>query len=185
MSALLLAVGAMRMAPVPRVSRANQTNLIGAAGESYVAAELSRAGWLATVTLKNAPGIDVLAFQPPPGRRSVAIQTKTTVGGSWVLRTPRSDFEHRDDTYFVLVRLRAAKDRPSFYVVPAVVMDRIVSWHRNDFVARNDRAPSMNTINASWITHFEEAWHLLEGPSPAGDLLDERYRHSSNAGPNT
>jgi hypothetical protein len=166
----------MRMAHVPRVSRANQTNLIGAAGEYYVAAELSRSGWLATVTLKNAPGIDVLAFKPPPGRRSVAIQTKTTVGGSWVLRTPRSDFEHRDDTYFVLVRLRAERDRPNFYVVPAALMDQIVSWHRNDFVTRNDRAPSMNTINASWITQFEEAWHLLEDPSAAKDLLDERYR---------
>ena len=93
-----------------------------------------------------------------------------------MLRTPRSDFEHRDDTYFVLVRLRAAKDRPSFYVVPAVVMDRIVSWHRNDFVTRNDRAPTMNTINASWITDFEEAWHLLEDTSPAEGLLDERYQ---------
>lgn len=159
-----------------RVSRAHQTNLIGAAGEYYVAAELSRAGWLATVTLKNSPGIDVLAFQPPPGRRSVAIQTKTTIGGSWVLRTPTSEFEHRDDTYFVLVRLRAEKDRPNFYVVPAVLMDRIVSWHRDDFVARNARAPSMNTINASWIPRFEEAWDLLEDPSPAEDLLDKRYR---------
>ena len=93
-----------------------------------------------------------------------------------MLRTPSSDFEHRDDTYFVLVRLRGERDRPTFYVVPAVVMDRIVSWHRNDFVARNARAPSMNTINASWVTHFEEAWHLLEDPSRAEELLDERYR---------
>ena len=164
------------MPRVARESRARQTNLIGAAGEYYVAAELSRSGWLATVTLKNAPGIDVLAFQSPPGRRSVAIQTKTTFGGSWVLRTPRADSEHRDDTYFVLVRLRAEKERPNFYVIPAAVMDRVVSWHRNDFIAKNDRAPSMNTINASWIPRFEETWHLLDDPSPAEDLLDERYR---------
>ena len=32
------------------------TGLTGAAGEYYVAAELSRRGWLATVTIKNAPG---------------------------------------------------------------------------------------------------------------------------------
>jgi len=34
--------------------------LTGAAGEYYVAAELSCLGWLATVTIKNAPGTDVL-----------------------------------------------------------------------------------------------------------------------------
>jgi integrase len=38
-----------------------KTGLTGAAGEYYVAAELSLRDWLATVTIKNAPGTDVLA----------------------------------------------------------------------------------------------------------------------------
>ncbi|HSI36145.1 MAG TPA: hypothetical protein VK986_21355, partial [Tepidisphaeraceae bacterium] len=37
------------------------TGLTGAAGEYHVAAELSRRGRLATVTIKNSPGTDVLA----------------------------------------------------------------------------------------------------------------------------
>ena len=60
----------MTTARVAREARAHQTNLIGAAGEYYVAAELSRSGWLATVTLKNARGIDVLGFQSPRDVRS-------------------------------------------------------------------------------------------------------------------
>ena len=51
------------------------TGLTGAAGEYYVAAELSRRSWLATVTIKNSPGTDVLA-QRLDRRRLVAIQTK-------------------------------------------------------------------------------------------------------------
>ena len=35
-------------------ARRPHTGLTGAAGEYYVAAELSRRGWLATVTIKNA-----------------------------------------------------------------------------------------------------------------------------------
>jgi hypothetical protein len=53
--------------------------LIGAAGEYYVAAELSRRGWLATVTVKNAPGTDVLAQRADTGRM-FAVQTKTASG---------------------------------------------------------------------------------------------------------
>ena len=57
------------------------TGLTGAAGEYYVAAELSRRGWLATVTIKNAPGTAVLA-QNPITKLTVAIQTKTSSGGT-------------------------------------------------------------------------------------------------------
>lgn len=51
-------------------------NLAGAAGEYLVASHLSALGWQATVTLKNAPGTDILAQHPDDGLL-VAIQTKT------------------------------------------------------------------------------------------------------------
>ena len=40
------------------------SNDVGVAGEYLVAAQLTLRGWLATVTLKNSPGIDVLAQFP-------------------------------------------------------------------------------------------------------------------------
>jgi hypothetical protein len=54
--------------------------LIGAAGEYFVVAELSLRGWLATVTIKNSPGIDVLARHSETGTL-VALQTKTAGAG--------------------------------------------------------------------------------------------------------
>jgi hypothetical protein len=73
------------------------TGLTGAAGEYYVAAELSRRGWLATVTIKNSPGTDVLAQRLGTGR-VVSIQVKTAGFGNrsslllvfHVRRQPRS-----------------------------------------------------------------------------------------------
>jgi hypothetical protein len=159
-------------------NRVSQTNLIGAAGEYYVAAELSRAGWLATVTIKNSPGLDVLAVEPPPGDKSVAIQVKTTTKGHWVLPTPRPDGERRPDEFFVLVQIRGDQERPDFFVVPAELMDRVVSWHRNEFVIRRGRSPSMNTIRPSWIAQFREAWNVLRDASGAEELLESNYRSS-------
>ncbi len=51
-------------------------NITGVAGEYFVAAELSRRGWIATLTLKNTPHIDVIATKPD-GSWSVNIQVKT------------------------------------------------------------------------------------------------------------
>jgi hypothetical protein len=158
------------------VSRASQTNLIGAAGEYYVAAELSRAGWLATVTVKNSPGLDVLAVEPPPGDKSVAIQVKTTTKGHWVVPTPRPDGQRRPDEFFVLVRIRSGQERPDFYVVPAELMDRVVRWHRSEFETRHGRSRSMNTVNHRRIAQFREAWTLLRDASGAEELLEDNYR---------
>jgi hypothetical protein len=51
-------------------------NITGVAGEYFVAAELSRRGWIATVTLKNTPNIDLIATTLD-GLRSINIQVKT------------------------------------------------------------------------------------------------------------
>jgi hypothetical protein len=156
--------------------RSAQTNLIGAAGEYYVAAELSRAGWLATMTIKNSPDVDVLAVEPPPGRRSVVIQVKTTTKSHWVLRTPPQESERRPDEFFVLVRIKGERERPDFYVVPAWLMDRVVRWHRTEFEHRQKRSPSVNTVRRGWIAQFHEAWHLLRDDSQAEALLEDTYR---------
>src|SRR3989338_10852197 len=51
-------------------------NITGVAGEYFVAAELSKRGWIATLTLKNTPNIDVIATTPD-GSRNLNIQVKT------------------------------------------------------------------------------------------------------------
>src|SRR5512132_4098382 len=94
------------------------TSLTSAAGEYYVAAELSRRGWLATVTVKNAPGTDVLA-QDPETKRTVAIQTKTSSGGIKFTLGERDERTYSQDPgWVVLVGLAGELERPSFYVVP-------------------------------------------------------------------
>ncbi len=52
-----------------------RTGPIGAAGEYHVAVQLSQRNWLATITIKNSPGTDVLAQHVETGV-VVAIQTR-------------------------------------------------------------------------------------------------------------
>ena len=59
--------------------------LSGVAGEYYVAAELSRNGYLAAITLRNSDRIDILASDVH-AKKQLAIQVKTTQGkNTWIL----------------------------------------------------------------------------------------------------
>jgi hypothetical protein len=62
------------------------TGLSGVAGEYLVAAELSRRGYIASITLRNTRGVDILASNAD-ATRSVGIQVKTNQRSSpsWLL----------------------------------------------------------------------------------------------------
>ena len=62
------------------------TGLSGVAGKYLVAAELSRRGYIVSITLRNTRGIDILASNAD-ATRSVGIQVKTNQRSSrsWVL----------------------------------------------------------------------------------------------------
>ena len=47
--------------------------LVGVAGEYFVAAELSRRGYIASISMRNTKGIDIIATNAS-GKRSVTIQ---------------------------------------------------------------------------------------------------------------
>jgi hypothetical protein len=92
------------------------TTLSGIAGEYFVAAELSRRGYVASLTLRNTRGIDILV-STPDASRSVGIQVKTKQGrgAEWVL----TDKVERlaDNLVFVFVVLNDDQP-PDYYIVP-------------------------------------------------------------------
>jgi hypothetical protein len=159
---------------------ARATGLTGAAGEYYIAAELSRRDWLATVTIKNSPGTDVLA-QRRGGARLVAIQAKTSWGTSWQLGTKDERPSSRNTEWYVLVSLRGEFERPSFYVVPRNVMAALVYLEHQDWLldkghihgrARGVRNENeRRTIRARWIEGYHEQWDLLDGSANSAPFL--------------
>ncbi len=106
--------------------------LTGVAGEYFVAAELSRRGFVATLTLRNTRGIDILASNAD-ATKSVGIQVKTSQGTrpDWILNA-KAEMDVAENLFYVFVRL-PAQGEPAFYVVPrpvvaAQVRDAHTKW---------------------------------------------------------
>jgi hypothetical protein len=162
------------------------TGLTGATGEYYVAAELSRRQWLATVTIKNSPGTDVLA-QRLDRRRIVAVQTKTASPGSKWFRLGAKDEDpgERDNEWYVFIALRGIAERPSFYVVPRHHAAAIVYLEHQDWLrslghlqkparsgaVRNDSMT--RSIWPKWVMGYLERWDLLDESAWEAPFLGE------------
>lgn len=104
--------------------------LSGTSGEYFVAAELSRHGYIASVTLKNTKGIDVLVSNEN-ATKTLGIQVKTNQGErkAWLLNEKAEDF-YANNLYYVFVNLRGDK-QPLFYIVPSkIVSDQIKLSHK-------------------------------------------------------
>jgi hypothetical protein len=159
------------------------TGLTGAAGEYYVAAELSLRGWLATVTIKNAPGTDVLARHLDSGR-VLTIQTKTaSVGNKFTLGEKDERPAQSDNEWYILVALDAVGRRPSFYLVPRNVVSAFLYADHRRWLARlsPSGAPHKDTsrraIVRPTVEGYRERWDLLSLPTDDVPLLlDEAAR---------
>ncbi|WP_082374067.1 hypothetical protein [Ardenticatena maritima] len=106
--------------------------LTGVAGEYFVAAELSRLGYVASITLRNTRGIDILVSNAT-ATRQVAIQVKTNQKSKpeWVLNKKVETF-YSDNLFYVFVNLKSPNERPDFYIVPSKVVANFVRTdHQN------------------------------------------------------
>ena len=106
-------------------------NLTGVAGEHFAAAELTRRGFLVTLTRGNAPGVDLLAYHPET-QRTVAIQVKTALGskqkrGHWIMNQKDEDQESVRSQVFIFVYLPKELEQPPEYtVVPSTTVAQII-----------------------------------------------------------
>lgn len=105
--------------------------LVGIAGEYFVAGELSRRGYIASITLRNTMGVDILASSQDAVWQ-VAIQVKTNHHDKpeWIL-TAKAESDHAENLFYIFVNLKGEGLRPDFYVVPStVVAEYTHSTHR-------------------------------------------------------
>ena len=140
--------------------------LSGNAGEYYVCAELSRRGFQATLTLRNAEGVDILATRLNSGR-AITIQVKTTQGKKpqWVL-SEKSEHHHSADFFYVFVRLEEVGTRPIFHIVPSdAVAKEIKRIHKEWLEGSKKDGSSRKDTSMRRFEDFEgkylEQWGIL------------------------
>ena len=143
-----------------------ESTLVGVAGEYFVAAELSLRGCLASITLRNSRGIDIIASSPD-ATRSVSIQVKTSSGGKpkWLL-TKKSECFSAENHFYVLVLLRGIGTRPDFYVVPSDVVAHYIRDSHRDWLAgtKTDGSPRKDSSMRNFCDpdgEYKEAWERL------------------------
>lgn len=131
----------------PQPQGRNSRITTGIAGEFLVAGELSKRGWIATLTAKNTPHVDVLAARPS-GDVHARIQVKT--------RSPAYAYAHRvgkrfamdgERDFVVLVDLGEEADAPSYWIIPAGEANRLIT------------AEQLRTKD---VAKFENCWDLLD-----------------------
>ena len=145
-----------------------ESTLAGVAGEYYVAAELTLRGYIASITLRNSRGVDIIASNSEASK-SVSIQVKTSNSSKpkWILSQKNENFASDSENHFyVFVALHQLTERPDFYVVPSkIVAESIRSSHANwlsgkkkDDTQRKDSSIRNFTDDEG---KYKEAWDLL------------------------
>src|ERR1700678_3801987 len=93
--------------------------LAGVAGEYCVAAELTTRGHIASISLRNTSGIDILATNEE-ATRSITIQCKTNqlAQKMWILNEKSETFVS-DNHFNIFVALGNVLARPFYHIVPS------------------------------------------------------------------
>lgn len=102
------------------------TGLSGLAGEYFVAAELSRKGYMASIMLRNNKGIDILAANSTAAA-TAAIQVKTNQGyqKSWILNKKCEEFIE-PNFFYIFVNLETASSYPEFHIIPGKIIANFI-----------------------------------------------------------
>jgi len=140
--------------------------LVGVSGEYFVAAELSRLGYVASVTLRNTRGMDVLATNADASR-SVGIQVKSNRGKkkNWMLNEKAESY-HSQTLFYVFVNLNGRNERPAYHIVPSKIVADFVKESHSEWLNKTNKAgkPHKNTSIRHFIDNqnkYLEKWELL------------------------
>ena len=143
------------------------TGLSGVAGEYFVAGELSRRGYIASITLRNTRGIDILAANSD-ATKSVGIQVKTNQGSAkqWILNQ-KVEQGMATNLFFVFVNLNNGQTAPSYHIVLSqFVADDIRTSHANWLAGKKrdggERKDTPMRVFRDSANQFLDRWDLLD-----------------------
>ena len=134
--------------------------LAGVAGVHLVAAELSRLGYIASITLRNTRGIDILASSTDASRQA-GIQVKARQANirAWILNDRAEDYFARK-LFYVFVNLKGTGNGPEFHVVPSRVVANFIKHSHRKWLRRRGRGGRQHKDNATRIFKDPEGRYL-------------------------
>lgn len=143
-----------------------EPNLSGVSGQYLVAAELSRRGLIASPTLRNTRGVDVLAANSK-GTKTVSIQVKTNQGSNqeWLLSKSAEELVS-PTLFYVFVNLNGHGNPATFHVVESKTVAGFIRRSHTRWLSKSKRDGTAR-VNTSmrkfddWDKRYLDAWHRL------------------------
>ena len=155
--------------------------LSGVAGVYFVAAEMSRLGLIALVTVRNTKGVDILASSDD-AQRFVGVEVKTVQGSrtEWLISKGVEELKDAANRVFVFVALNE-RGSPSYYIVPGhdvavYAMTSHQKWLAGAAAGRERADGSMRKFRIERPEKYHNKWELLGlgsgalAPSTTADL---------------
>jgi hypothetical protein len=140
--------------------------LSGVAGEYFVAAELSRRGCIASITLRNSRCIDIIAANQL-GTRSVSIQVKTNQQAykEWLLGK-QAEIARGANYFYVFVNLNGLDGAPEYHVAESGIVAAECKRLHLEWLSSPKRDGSPRKDTAMRVFRDPEnkylgAWHRL------------------------
>ena len=133
--------------------------LSGVSGEYHVAAELSRRGSLAAITLRNSENIDILVSNIQ-GDKLFSIQAKTTQNKrKWIL-SKKIEEEKSENKFYIFVNIpNEIDEKPEFFIIESKKLSvKIKLGHKNwlESLGKNDKIRKDSDVRQFDPIHFEK-----------------------------
>ena len=142
------------------------TGITGIAGEYFVAAELSRRGFMASITLRNNDSIDIHASKLS-SNKIFAIQVKTSQSGNrfWPLSKKAENLK-AENLFYVFVSFKGMLERPDFFIVPSTIVAETVKGEHETWLktpGKKGQAHNDNSLRKFFDKEglYLEKWDLL------------------------
>jgi hypothetical protein len=140
--------------------------LTGVAGEYFVAAELTRRGYIASITLRNTRGVDILCSNMDASR-SVGIQVKTSrySNRDWMLNKKAENY-FADNLFYVFVNLNDNKKEPEYFIVPSETVASYIreshsTWLKTPGRKGQDHKDTTMRRFKDFEEKYKDRWEIL------------------------
>ena len=139
--------------------------LSGIAGEYFVAAELSRRGFLAAITLRNSDGVDILANSLETNNQ-ICFQIKTSQKKrKWPL-SEKVEKDKSPNKIYVFVNLIDQNSLPEYFLIDAVSLSEIIETGHKKWLSTPNKKGGIH--NDTKIREFSDVngkykdnWQIL------------------------
>lgn len=139
----------------------------GVSGEYFVAAELSRRGYMCSITLKNTKGIDVLVSNDNSNKLlGVQVKTNNSNRKAWVLNKKAEEISE-DNFVYVFTNLKELGQLPDYYIVPSKIVAEYIKKEHHDWLKTPGKSGQAHRENDMRMfrddnEEFKNKWEILK-----------------------